>query len=580
MGSMSGRRAISAGGAGSRAGGAVIGVACAVLLASSVAAAPAGSAPTPASAPAAPAPSAPPTPAPAPASAPASVPAGEDAAAASPAPSSPPEAPTPPAPAEPSGAPDAAPGAAAAALPGEPAAPLPRADQASGISRHEPTSLGEHLLWIPRVLLFVPRWAFWTVAQPFRLSAWAYERYSLPARLKGALFNVDHTYGVYPVASYSSDFGVTGGLRFVHYDLFGREEHLKLRANLGGRFQQAFGFSLDSGERFGDRVQIELEARYERRPSERFFGIGNSDRVDPPPPGMLADPTDTAIQTRFRENLIRVLATAKLPILRTRDSSLSAYVSSALMLRTFSSDYDLDDDGEPDDGDDDDEDDDDDLAGIYDVSQLAGFTEGVDNVYVEAELVYDSRRQTSRWQSRVIDATGWYAAAHLGRGIGVGSDPSAFTRYGGELARFIDLYRGSRVLALRVFLEAAAGGDSTPDRALSFIDLPRLGGSEYLRGYPDGRFRDRVVALGTAEYTWDLGNMLAAYTFVDVGRPAPSLSALDLDGLRLGFGGGVQLHTQDSFITRLQLAGSGEGDFYFELVLSPAFGRRERAGRY
>jgi hypothetical protein len=535
--------------------------------------APPAAPPSAAAAPATPAaPAAPASASPGPASAPPTAPPPD--AAPEPAPTAPPvAAPVPEAP------PGASPGAApAAAVPPPAAPPLPRADQASGLSREEPTGVAERLLWIPRVLFFVPRWTFWAVAQPLRLSAWAYERYSLPARLKGALFNVDGTYGVYPVASYSTDFGLSGGLRFVHYDLAGRKEHLKLRGNFGGRFQQAYGFSLDSGQRFGDHLQVELDARYERRPSERFFGIGNADRVSAPPPGELADPAAAAIQTRFRESLLRVLTTAKLPILRTRDSSLSAYLSSALMLRTFSSDYDLDDDGEDDDGER--GEDDDDLASIYDVSRLAGFTEGVDNLYVEAELVYDSRRQPSRWQSRVVDATGWYAAAHLGRGLGVAGDPSAFTRYGGELVRFFDLYRGSRVLALRLFLEGATGGDGPADRALPFIDLPRLGGPEYLRGYPEGRFRDRVVALGTAEYTWDLGNMLAAYTFLDVGRPSPSLAELELDGLRYGFGGGVQLHSQDSFIARVQLAGSAEGDFFFELVLSPAFGRRERAGRY
>lgn len=541
---VSGRRAAPSGGARALAPLVASGLAIALLLAGSAVAAPAA-APSAQQEPAAPASA----PAPAPAS---GLPAAEPASA--PAPASTPSA-TPPAP-----APASEP--APEATPSPSPAPLPRADQASGISREEPPSAGERLRFIPRALLFVPRWAFWAVAQPIRLSAWAYEHYSLRARLKGALFNVDGTYGVYPVASYSTDFGLSGGLRFVHYDLFGSGEHLKLRANFGGQFQQAFGFTIDSGERFSDHLKLVLEARYERRPSERFFGLGNADRADPPPPGMLVDPSAAALRTRFREELTRVITTAELPIRRSPASNLSAHLSAALMLRDFSN---AEDDG---------------LADRYDVSRLAGFTEGVDNLYVEAELIYDSRRQPSRWQSRVIDATGWYAAAHLGRGVGVASDPSAFTRYGGELARFFDLYRGSRVLALRLFLEAAAGGDGPADRALPFIDLPRLGGPEYLRGYPDGRFRDRVVALGTAEYTWDLGNMLAAYTFLDVGRPAPSLSALELADLRLGFGGGVQLHTQDSFITRVQLAGSGDGDVFFELVLSPAFGRRERAGRY
>lgn len=438
-------------------------------------------------------------------------------------------------------------------------APAPRADQASGISRAEPPSASARLRWIPRALLWLPRWTVWTVAQPLRLAAWSYERYSLPARLKGALFNVDGTYGVYPVASFSTEFGFNGGLRFVHKNLFNDSERLKLRANLGGRYQQAYGFSLDSGDRFGDRVLVELEARYERRPAERFFGLGNTE-LGAAPPAMLIDPltADSALATRFREDLTRVVATVDTQLV----GALAVHLSGALMLRDFSN---AERDG---------------IADSYDITRLAGFTEGVDNLYLEAELIYDSRRQPSPWQSNVIDATGWYAAAHLGRGVGVAGDPSAFTRYGGELARFFDLYRGSRVLAVRVFLEAATGGTDLGDRALPFIDLPRLGGAEYLRGHPEGRFRDRVVALATAEYTWDLGNFLAAYTFVDLGRPASSLGALEEGRLRVGFGGGVQVHTQDSFITRAQLAGSRDGDVFFELVLSPAFGRRERAGRY
>lgn len=484
-------------------------------------------------------------------------------------------------------APEAAP--AAPAPPGPPAAPvpsqgvdpsapsLPPADQASGVAVPEAADAPSKALWIPRAIFFVPRWAFWTVAQPFRLGAWAYEKYSLRARLKGALFNVDQTYGIYPVASYSTDFGLAGGLRFVHYDLFDEKEHLKLRANFGGQYQQAYGFTIDSGERLGAGMKLELEARYERRPSERFFGLGNGERADAPEDGALIDPIadDRAVKTRFRETLVRAVTKAEVPLWtearRGRDgavveqpAALTAYLSSALMLRSFS-----------------DADDGDGIAGVYDVTRLPGFTDGVDNVYVELEVAYDSRRQPSFWQSKVIDATGWYAAAHVGRGVGLGDDPSAFTRYGGEVTRLFDLYRGSRVLTLRLFLEAAtAEGEGRDNRKLSFIDLPRMGGPEYLRGYPDARFRDRVVALGTVEYTWDLGNMLAAYTFVDVGRPAPELAKLDRGELRVGFGGGVQLHTQDSFITRTQIAGSRDGDVFFELVLSPAFGRRERAGRY
>ena len=40
------------------------------------------------------------------------------------------------------------------------------------------------------------------------------------------------------------------------------------------------------------------------------------------------------------------------------------------------------------------------------------------------------------------------------------------------------------------------------------------------------------------------------------------------------------MRTYHSFLLRGQLAASREGDVFFELALSPAFGRRDRAGRF
>jgi hypothetical protein len=199
----------------------------------------------------------------------------------------------------------------------------------------------------------------------------------------------------------------------------------------------------------------------------------------------------------------------------------------------------------------------------------------VENARLEAELVYDSRRPSTVYASRVIDATGWYASVHSGVTRGLGDDPSEFTSYGGEVQRFFDLYRGTRVLALRVLVEAISDGEA------SFIDLPRLGGTELLRGYPSGRFRDRALTLATTEYTWDLGNFLAAYLFVDAGRVWPSIRDVTFDTpLRVGYGGGIQLHTTASYLGRVQLAASRDGDYVLELVLAPAFRRRERIGRF
>ena len=443
------------------------------------------------------------------------------------------------------------------------AGPPPLPDQASGIAVEEDPGIGQSLRWIPRVVLFVPRWAFWTVAQPFRLGAWAYEKYSLPARVKGVLFNVDETYGVYPVASYSTDYGLNAGLRFVHYNLFGHQEHLKLRANFGGEFQQAYGAEIKTGKLFGDRIQAGIESRYERRSHERFFGIGNASELAEPP-AMPIDPTlaNAAISSRFRENLIRVVATLDVKL----GGPFWFHGSGALAIREFSNAADS---TEP-------------IMARFDTSRLVGYDSGVKTIYVDGELAYDTRRPTSPWQPQSIDATGWLVSAHLGRAKGVDGDPTEYTRYGGELQRYFDLYRGSRTLALRVLVDGITGSDGLTDGKISFIDLPRLGGTDYLRGYAQDRFRDRAVVLATAEYSWDLGNFLTGYLFTDAGRTVHTWSQLDtnLDELHVGFGGGIQVNTAKSFLLRTQLAFSREGDAFFQLAFSPAFGRRERAGRY
>ena len=436
------------------------------------------------------------------------------------------------------------------------AAPSPR--EASGVAQDDPR--GGRLLWIPRALLFLPRMAVWVAAQPIRGVAYAYERYEVSDKATDVAFNDPRTFGIYPTASYESGFGFTAGGRLIWRDIFGASERMKLRVDFGGRFRQAYGINLRSGDRLGDRFTLEIDSSYERRPQERFYGIGNGGKLDQPPP-MPIDPSveTTSIGSRFRESLIRNVLTADLKI----TESVHARTSGALMLREFGGT------DEPDS-----------ITMYYDTTKLVGFEDGVQNLYIEEELVYDTR-QPAKYQSKALDATGWLARAHLGITRGINGDPSEFWTYGGEVQRYFDLYDGSRVLVLRGLVESVAGTNGRTDGKISFIDLPRLGGSEHLRGYPSGRFRDRSIALASAEYTWDLGNFLAAFTFVDAGRPFSALDNLETDdGLRVGFGGGVQVHTSKSFLTRVQIAGSRDGDFFLELALSPAYGRRERAGRF
>jgi outer membrane protein assembly factor BamA len=458
-------------------------------------------------------------------------------------------------------APAPAPDTQPAPAPAPPTArPKPKITEASGIARPATTPTSHHLLWVPRAILFVPRWAVWLASQPLRLAAWSWEHYQIRERFKGVFFNVDETFGVFPTALFETGFGLNVGARLLHKDVFGRRERISLRAGVGGRYQQIYAGELRTGRRLGNHVAAGVEVRYERRPRDRFFGIGNADQIEPGPTTPLVDPSteDTAIATRYRETLVRAVVTLDAPI----TPQLTAKLSTAYMNRDFDSDPDTENR----------------IDRYYDTTRLVGFTGGVHNVYIESELRYDSRRPTSPYQSRAVDATGWLASLYLGGAAGLGGDRSDFFRYGGEVQRYLDLYRGSRVLALRAMVESTGGVHRDTD--ISFVDLPRLGGNEYLRGYPPDRFRDRASTLFTAEYMWALGNFMSAYAFVDTGRVWHSLRDFTLEEFRVGFGGGLQLQTHNSFLMRLQVAASRDGDVFLEVALSPSFERRERAGRF
>src|SRR5690349_3397872 len=146
----------------------------------------------------------------------------------------------------------------------------PRPEEARGLTRDEPgPGTGRS---VARILLLPVRALLWVVAAPVRGSLWLYERYRLRDRWKAIFFNDEGTVGIYPVAFFEAGF--------------------------------------DSGQLMGDLVELELEAQYEIRPHDQFFGIGNGDLSD----GVAApiDPYDdpTAVDSRFQQTVGRLSALA------------------------------------------------------------------------------------------------------------------------------------------------------------------------------------------------------------------------------------------------------------------------------
>jgi len=371
-----------------------------------------------------------------------------------------------------------------------------------------------------RGLLVLPRTAFEIAFGPLRAGVWAYERFKLRDRWFQIFFNDARTVGIYPTLRFDADFGVNAGGRFVARDMFGEREHLAIRAGFGGRWNEIVTGAIRSGDRFG-RVDLELAAEHERRPHEHYYGVGNGDPME----------------LRYRQQLRRASMIVDVrPV-----GDLHVRTAGAIAELQF------------------DPADDPIMPGT-----LVGF-EGLRYAYGDVELVWDSRGRYTRWEPGSLASIGWLASTYAGRfAVEDGAD---FWRFGGDAQHFLRITTGPRVIATRVHLEAVSGRiEEVP-----FDELPRLGGNTLLRGYPTDRFRDRVAALGTLEYRWDLAWFLVATTFVDAGRVAPSFGELSTEGLRVGYGIGLEGYTERSFVIRASLASSIDGGVFFNVAFDPAF---------
>jgi hypothetical protein len=373
------------------------------------------------------------------------------------------------------------------------------------------------------------------VFAPIRAGIWAYDRYQLKERYLDVFFNDARTAGLVPTATLESGYGLTVGAKLLHDDLFGDEERFRLRAATGGRFRQLATVALASGERFGRRLDVELDGRFERRPHDVYYGIGNTSMPE----------------ARFRQELLRATASAQVRLA----GPLRVRTSGALADFTF---------GRSEDGPAIDE--------IYPADTMAGF-DGVRHAYAELEVSYDSRRNARRWEVAAIPATGWLLAAFGGRTIALDANAD-YWRYGADLQRFMRIGDGPRVFSVRAYGEAVAG-----DAVVPFAQLPRLGGATLLRGYPADRFRDRVATLVSLAYGWDISRALSANMFVDTGRVFPSVRELELEALRVGYGLELEAHTARSFVMRVGIATSFDGGAFFTLSFDPVFDLAPRTER-
>jgi len=144
--------------------------------------------------------------------------------------------------------------------------------------------------------------------------------------------------------------------------------------------------------------------------------------------------------------------------------------------------------------------------------------------------------------------------------------PSAIARNDGFGQGRLDLRRFDTIA--RGWIVGTSAVLETSDGAIPFQIMPKLGNSQFFRGYPEGRFRDRFAWAAQTELRVELTPKLAAVAFGAIGDVAPNLAALGPQHLKAAGGAGARWRlTREGANLRFDVAAGAEGPELYLLLL-------------
>ncbi len=337
-----------------------------------------------------------------------------------------------------------------------------------------------------------------------------------------------------PDVEVNTTLGPGGNFRFLSYP----SEDTNWYVIAGGQEKIARKVDLDYQTGRTRKGWWSFEGRFywEKDPTERFFGVGNSSRL--------------GNETNYTTNQLYGLAILGLNF--TQDLQLAL----SLRPRRIRIDKGAFND----------------VPSIFQLFPTQKGINGGSEVVGQAVFSYDTR------DSLQVPRKGGLAVAYFGGADrSVGSSIS-YTRFGGELRRFYAL-NDKITLAGHTFIEYNPSGGETP-----FWSMSRLGGQESLltdqetlRGYGAGRFIDNNLAVANLEVrtrVWDhdifgTHGILELAPFFDIGRVAHNLDFNPLSQLHPVGGVGFRGIAEPFVVGFVDVGYGGEGAAVFSGINYP-----------
>lgn len=299
------------------------------------------------------------------------------------------------------------------------------------------------------------------------------------------------------------------------------------------RLLQAFG------ER--GRTQLILEGYQQRRSGQGFAGIGRDPQNDSRNVFLPGRDGETGYFLESRQRLILGLGTRFL-------EDYELLLSTSYQRRKLE-----DDPGNETES----------LARTFAPGNAAGAYDRSERTYSEVAVRRDTRAV------RGPPAAGLLLEVYGGSSQDVHAKYAPALHAGGRFAWFVSVVRKTSIINPRVTLDMV---EPLGERSLPFREYAYASG---FRGV-SGRI-DRVAALASLDYRWQLRSYVAARIFTDVTTVAPQVSELSPANLAWAVGFGLDLHSSTTELGRLGFAYSPEG---VSLILAfglsdPGFGDRQ-----
>lgn len=340
----------------------------------------------------------------------------------------------------------------------------------------QPTTAGEVVLWIPRVILS-PLYALneFVFRQPLSVVVPPIERANLPRKIYDFFcFTADHKACILPVGFLDFNSLPTLGIAALWRDALFSGNNLNLRVE--GWPTDVFVASASERIHLSKGRTLTLKVVGYDRPDHMFFGLGPSSTEDH--------------RSRYRaQSVDGSISFGKVFWRATRIDTTVGVRDVRTYNGHFGSDPSLQAEAD---------------TGAFAVPY--GFEEQYSLAYSRLRAILDNRRPYP------FDGSGVRLEAEVEQDSAWNPEPgSEWIKYGATLGGYWDINGYRRVLSLTVTALFVDPIDST---SVPFTELVALGGDGPMRGFYPGRLLDRSAAVATLRYTWPVGPWIdASLTF-------------------------------------------------------------------